>query len=113
MTTNKYLQNFQVHPECLVFHKHPLFAPYLSNCVAHVLVNCVGHLRSLHTTTKLHVQDTRVVSQPPVISFVTSQPCAVDSRLLTCTNTNNLSKKIQQINKFHLDVGLAQALNHI
>lgn len=63
---------------------------YLSNGVADILVDCVGHLRSLHTTAKLHVQDTRVVSQPPVISFVTCQACAVDTRLLTRSNANNL-----------------------
>lgn len=65
---------------------------YLSNSVAHILVNCIGHLCPLHTSTELHVQDTRVVSQPPVISFVTCQSGAVDPRLLTRTDTNNLQQ---------------------
>lgn len=65
---------------------------YLSNGVAHILVNCIGHLCSLHTGTELHVQDTRVVSQPPVISFVTCQSGTVDTRLLTRTDTNNLQQ---------------------
>ena len=64
---------------------------YLSDGVAHKLVDGVGHLRSLHTVAKLHAQHTRVVSEPPVISFVACQPCAVDTRLLTRTDTNNLS----------------------
>jgi len=67
-----------------------LLPSYLSNGVAHILVDGVGHLCSLHTAAKLHVKDTWVVSQPPVISLVTRQPCAVDTRLLTSTNTNNL-----------------------
>lgn len=67
-----------------------LLPPYLSNSVTDILVNCIGHLRSLYTTAKLHVQDTRVVSQPPVIGFVTCKTCAVDTRLLTCSDTNNL-----------------------
>lgn len=65
---------------------------YLSNGVAHILVNCIGHLCSLDTSTELHVQDTRVVSQPPVISFVTCQSGAVDTRLLTRTDTNDLQR---------------------
>lgn len=67
---------------------------YLSNGVAHILVNSIGHLCSLHSTAKLHVQDTRVVSQPPVISFVTCQTRAVDTRLLTCTDTDNLPNTV-------------------
>lgn len=65
---------------------------YLSNSVAHILVDCIGHLCSLHTSTEPHVQDTRVVSQPPVISFVTCQSGTVDTRLLTRANTNNLQQ---------------------
>lgn len=64
---------------------------HLSNGVADVLVNSVGHLGSLHSAAELHVEDARVMSQPPVISLVTCQPCAVDARLLTCTNTHNLN----------------------
>lgn len=74
-----------------------LSAPsYLSNGVAHILVNSIGHLRSLHSTAKLHVQDTWVMSQPPVISFVTCQTCAVDTRLLTCTDTDNLPNTVNR-----------------
>lgn len=67
-----------------------MLLPHLSNGVAHILVDCVGHLCSLHTTAKLHAQDSRVVPEPPVVSFVTRQPSAVDTRLLPCTNTDNL-----------------------
>ena len=67
--------------------------PYLSNSVAHILVDCIGHLCSLYAAAKLHVQDSRVVSQPPVIGFVPCQPCAVDTGLLTSTDANNLSNK--------------------
>lgn len=69
---------------------HPFGPPYLSNGVAHILVNSIGHLCSLHTSTELHVQDTGVVSQPPVISFVASQSGTVDARLLASTDANNL-----------------------
>lgn len=74
---------------CL-FPDSPLIPPYLSNGITDILVNCIGHLCSLHTAAKLHVQDTRVVSQPPVISFVTRKTCAVDTRLLSRSDTNNL-----------------------
>lgn len=74
-------------------HHHPFPPPHthLSNGVADVLVDSVGHLGSLHSAAELHVEDARVMSQPPVISLVTCQPCAVDARLLTCTNTHNLN----------------------
>lgn len=64
--------------------------PHLSDGIAHILVDRVGHLCSFQATAKLHVQDTWVVPEPPVISFVTRQPSAVDTRLLPRTNTNNL-----------------------
>lgn len=67
-----------------------MLLPHLSDGVAHILVDCVGHLCSLHTTAKLHAQDSRVVPEPPVVSFVTRQPSAVDTRLLPRTNTDNL-----------------------
>lgn len=69
---------------------HPIWTSYLSNGVAHILVNSIGHLCSLHTSSELHVQDTGVVSQPPVISFVASQSGTVDARLLACTDADNL-----------------------
>lgn len=64
---------------------------HLSNGVADVLVDSVGHLGSLHSAAELHAEDARVMSQPPVISLVTCQSCAVDAGLLTCTNTHNLN----------------------
>lgn len=69
--------------------------PYLPNGAADVLVDSVGHLRSLHAAAKLHGQDTRVVPQPPVVHFVPSQPRAMDTRLLTGTNTDNLVNRPQ------------------
>lgn len=64
---------------------------HLSDGVTDVLVDSVGHLGSLHSAAELHAEDARVMSQPPVISLVTCQPCAVDAGLLTCTNTHNLN----------------------
>lgn len=64
---------------------------HLSNGAAHVLVYGVGHLGTLHTAAELHVQHGRVMSQPPVVSLVACQPCAVDTGLLARTNADNLN----------------------
>ncbi len=90
-STNGYFSTIPMKIVTSASSHESLLLSYLSNGVAHILVDSIGHLCSLHTATKLHVQHTRVVSEPPVISFVTCQPCAVDTGLLTCTDTDYLS----------------------
>lgn len=71
-------------------HRSP--GPHLSYGVAHILVDGVGHLCSLHAGSELHVQDPRVVPQPPVIRFVACQPGTVDARLLTRADADDLQQ---------------------
>lgn len=52
-------------------------------------VNGIGLVGSLSTFLEGQREDTRVVSKPPVVSLVTSETSAVDTRLLAGTKTDD------------------------
>lgn len=52
-------------------------------------VNGIGLVGSLGTFLKGQREDTRMVSKPPIVSLVTRETSAVDTRLLACTKTDD------------------------
>eukprot|EP00128_Syssomonas_multiformis_P015055 Colp12_sorted_trinity150504_noHs@9989 len=63
----------------------------LAHSAAHVHIDSVGTVGTLHLLLELQVEDEGVLAEPPVVSLLPSKACAVDAGLLACTKTNNLA----------------------
>lgn len=70
--------------------------PYLTDGPRDVLVNRIGDLCPLHSTSELHGEHAGVMPQPPVVGLVPGQAGAVDPGLLPCPNANHLQQTSQQ-----------------
>ena len=64
---------------------------YVFPVFAHVYVNSIVSVWSANVFFEWQVQYFRALSQQPVVSFLASQSCAVDSGLLSCTDTDGLT----------------------
>ena len=64
---------------------------YIHVVLAHIYIDGIIAVRSGHTLFEGQVQYLRALTKQPVVGFLSGQTCAVDTGLLSCTDTDGLS----------------------
>lgn len=76
---------------------------YLADGPSNILIDGVGDFCSLHSGFELHREHSWVMPKPPEVHLISCQACAVDPRLLSCSDANHLD---------HMDIAMKASSNH-